>query len=346
MERRQNVQTISWLYDLFDRKRIDLDPPYQRKSVWTQKFKDYFIDTILLNYPAPAIFLYEEIGADGRSTYHVVDGKQRLTTIFEFIADYFPVSEQSKVVEHRGLYFSALPEQVKRLFWSYQFSIEYLPTSNDGLISDIFDRINRNVAKLSPQELRHARLDGVFITETERLAELMADTLGKNFPRLAEQSRKQMKDVEMLASLCLLLELGAQSFSQSDLDKAFLDRDEVWDAKDDVARRLIAVFEYTKQLITDPLWGVVLSGSRLRNQVDFYSLVGAIDELAVRGELPASDVAAARLGEFVQDVDSEQSRVRATHLQGYYEAARSASSDRRSRETRIGVLKGVITGAV
>jgi hypothetical protein len=346
MERRQNVQTVSWLFDLFDRKRIDLDPPYQRKSVWTQQFKNYFIDTVLLNYPAPAIFLYEEISADGRSTYHVVDGKQRLTTIFEFIGDEFPIADQSKIEEHRGSYFSSLPEAVKRAFWSYQFSIEYLPTSEDAVVSDIFDRINRNVSKLSPQELRHAKLDGVFITEAERVADLMSDMLGKNFPRLADQSRKQMKDVELVASIFLLLELGAQSFSQTDLDRAFLDRDEVWDAKDEVVDRLMTVFEYLQKLIADPANGVVLSGSRLRNQVDFYSLVGAIDQLFRAGSLPLVPAAAFRLGSFVQHVDSAEWRESSQALQAYYAAARSASSDKRSREIRIQIMKDVITGVI
>jgi uncharacterized protein with ParB-like and HNH nuclease domain len=38
---------------------------------------------VLSNYPCPAIFLYEEIRADGSFLYKVVDGKQRLTTLFD-----------------------------------------------------------------------------------------------------------------------------------------------------------------------------------------------------------------------------------------------------------------------
>lgn len=344
MERRQNIQTISWLFDLYDRERVDLDPPYQRKSVWTQQFKDYFIDTVLLNYPAPAIFLYEEISAAGRSTYHVVDGKQRLTTIFEFIADEFPVYDQSKMEAHRGMYFSSLPDETKRNFWAYQFTIEYLPTSDDAVISDIFDRINRNVAKLTAQELRHAKLDGVFITEAERAAESMALILGKSFPRLAEQSRRQMKDVELVASLFLLLEVGPQSFSQVDLDKAFLERDEVWEEKDDVVKRLNDAFEHISSVITDPIHGVTLSASRLRNQVDFYSMVGAVDLLSVENLLPTSSQVASRVASFIQNVDSEAARENSEDLRAYYAAARSASSDKGSRETRIRIMKDVILG--
>ena len=50
-----------------------MDPPYQRRSVWNQSFKDYFVDTVLLGLPAPAIFLFEEtqpceLSSDSAST--------------------------------------------------------------------------------------------------------------------------------------------------------------------------------------------------------------------------------------------------------------------------------------
>ena len=65
--RRHNFQTIAWFRDLYLRKLLNLDPPYQRRSVWNQSYKDYFIDTILLGYPAPAILLYEDIASSNLS---------------------------------------------------------------------------------------------------------------------------------------------------------------------------------------------------------------------------------------------------------------------------------------
>jgi len=74
--RRHNLQTIAWFNDLYKRGLLDLDPPYQRRSVWNQAYKDAFIDTVLIEYPSPAIFLYEEISEEGQSKMHVVEGKQ------------------------------------------------------------------------------------------------------------------------------------------------------------------------------------------------------------------------------------------------------------------------------
>src|SRR5579863_542646 len=152
--RRQNFQTISWFSDLFKRELLDLDPPYQRRSVWNQSYKDAFIDTVLLQYPAPAIFLYEEVSAEGTSKYYVVDGKQRLTAIFEFASGVYGVSDESAVMHLRGKKFvEQFGEDEKTAFWTYQFSVEYLPTNEETVINTIFERINRNTAVVLPSKL-------------------------------------------------------------------------------------------------------------------------------------------------------------------------------------------------
>ena len=198
MNRRQNFQTIAWFKDLYKRGLLNLNPPYQRRSVWSQSFKDYFIDTLLLQYPAPTIFLYEEISNDGVTKYNVVDGKQRLTTIFEFFENKFPVSETAIITENRGSFFNDLSSDVKTNFWSYSFSVEYLPTKDETIINNVFDRINKNVAKLTSQELRHAKYSGIFISSCEELTEFMLNKFPDYFPQIAKRSLSQMKDVEFV----------------------------------------------------------------------------------------------------------------------------------------------------
>jgi len=340
MNRRHNFQTVSWFYDLFTRTLLDMDPPYQRRSVWNQAFKDYFVDTVLLNLPAPAVFLYEEIAPDGRSLYHVVDGKQRLSCLFEFIKNGFPVGEKSESSALRGLYFSELDDDAKKSFWGYQFLIEYVPSSDEKLINAIFDRINRNVAKLSSQELRHAKLDGEFIGTAEDLAEWMTGTLPKNFPRLVQQSRNQMKDVELVAQLLLLLEEGPRGYSQEELDAAFTSRDNVWEHRQGVEDR----FRATVAKLNEIIGHRELAGTRLRNQADFYSLFGAIDAHMQAATLPAADVAAERLAVFLERLESDTERDRDSSLASYYEATRVASNLKAPRETRVRVLRNVLAG--
>jgi uncharacterized protein with ParB-like and HNH nuclease domain len=143
------------------------------------------VDTVLHGYPAPTIYLYRGITPEGISTYSVVDGKQRLSTLFEFASNEFPVSEKSSVAtiaSFRGKYFQNLPNNVKASFWNYMFAVENLPSDNEDIINNIFDRINRNVAKLTPQELRHAKFSGKFSSEVQEQSERMFRKLPLGVP--------------------------------------------------------------------------------------------------------------------------------------------------------------------
>lgn len=346
LERRQSLQTIAWFNDLHRRGLINLDPPYQRRSVWNEAYREYFIETILLGYPAPAIFLHEDIQSDGTASYDVVDGKQRLTSIFEFIGGSFPVSEDSKLERHQGKYFSSLDEESRKSFWTYQFSVEYLPTTDEGTLNNVFDRINRNVAKLTRQELRHAKFDGIFARAAEAMTELMTSKLPTGVPHFATMSRRQMKDVELVAQLLLLIENGPQAFSQDDLEQAYSDRDNEWENETSIQ----ALFTESISFLADvfaasPLSGFPAPVRRIKNQADFYSLFGAVVALKNSKELPSASITASNVAKFLEVVSDETKRTESVSAARYYDAARSASNDARQRKARIDIISKVIKGA-
>jgi len=343
MKRRINFQTISWFNDLYRRQLLNLEPRYQRRSVWNQSYKDYFIDTILLNYPAPAIFLYESIDARGIAKYHVVDGKQRLTTVFEFIEGRYSVGDIVVKTEMRGKYFEELPKEVKNEIWTYLFSVEYVPTTEESIINNIFDRINRNVARLSSQELRHARFSGYFITVSEDLTDWMFVQHQQNFPRIAKQSRKQMKDVELIAQLLLLIENSPRGYSINELDKAFSDRDAEWEEKDEIIHRFKETVGAIKSVLKYDSEHILLR-SRFKNQADFYSFFGVIFDLKKEERLSRNDVVLRRLKKFLDIVDDENERPKYRDIELYYEYAWTASNRTKARKERARILKDIISG--
>ena len=335
-----NYQTISWFRDLWDRGLLDLEPPYQRKSVWSSSYKSYFIETILLQYPAPPIFLHEDMSPDGAVKYAVVDGKQRLTSIFEFLNDEFSVADAAPIERLRGKYFSDFPDDDKRAFHSYVFAVEYISTTDEGILDQVFDRLNRNVARLSRQELRHARFSGEFATLAEEFSTYLFEELPKRFPHIAPSSARQMKDVEYAAILALLVEKGPTSTTPDDLDEVYAKREDEWVDRDDVARAfrravgaLLPIAEARDGQITI---------TRLRNQGDFYALFGAVAKLHGEGELPSAEVASDRLVAFMGVVSNEDLRDEDTVASDYYTAARSAANDLRQRSRRIEILRRVI----
>jgi hypothetical protein len=63
--------------DMVKHGNLNLDPGFQRQSVWNERDRAKLIESILRNYPLPAIFLYKR-QEDGVLVYDVIDGKQRL----------------------------------------------------------------------------------------------------------------------------------------------------------------------------------------------------------------------------------------------------------------------------
>jgi hypothetical protein len=96
-----------------------------------------------------------------------------------------------------------LDDEIKTDYDVFQFSVEYLPTVEESVVNAIFDRINRNSAYLTAQELRHAKFNGAFITAAEELAEWLMNKLPQGFPNITKKSRQRMKEVEFVAQLLL-----------------------------------------------------------------------------------------------------------------------------------------------
>ena len=70
-------KTVQEIVHLFNNGQLNLEPGFQRQSVWTLPDRKKLIESIFQNYPIPSIFLYRQNNY-GRLSYDVIDGKQRL----------------------------------------------------------------------------------------------------------------------------------------------------------------------------------------------------------------------------------------------------------------------------
>src|SRR4030042_1930168 len=77
-------KTIQDLVNLYEKHHLNLEPGFQRDSVWSKSDRAKLIDSILHNYPLPSIFLYKR-EHDGHYIYDVIDGKQRIESILMFM---------------------------------------------------------------------------------------------------------------------------------------------------------------------------------------------------------------------------------------------------------------------
>jgi uncharacterized protein DUF262 len=77
--------TIQQFVNHFEKGQLNLEPGFQRNSVWSLNDRAALIESIFLNYPMPSVFLYKRQDVDGDLIYDVIDGKQRLESIFMFM---------------------------------------------------------------------------------------------------------------------------------------------------------------------------------------------------------------------------------------------------------------------
>lgn len=77
--------TIESILGAQKRATFNINPGFQRRDAWNIKKKSRFIESLIYGLPVPQIVLAEDL--NNRSKYLVVDGKQRLITIFSFFSD-------------------------------------------------------------------------------------------------------------------------------------------------------------------------------------------------------------------------------------------------------------------
>lgn len=159
------LQNSSILFVYTERDIIELDPEYQRVSdVWTKEKRQLLIDSIINGFDIPKIYFHEfskpkEID-NKKLKYAIVDGKQRLQTIWGFIDGSFALSNDfelfsDKSIDAKGLTYKELAEKFPRLktrFDGTSLSIILIQTEDIDLIEEMFSRLNEAVPLNSPEK--------------------------------------------------------------------------------------------------------------------------------------------------------------------------------------------------
>ncbi|WP_019934126.1 GmrSD restriction endonuclease domain-containing protein [Oceanimonas smirnovii] len=227
LKRKSNTMTISSLNEWRILDKFNMSPKYQRHSVWSTEQQSLLIDSILKNIPIPPIFLREKIDKKGKTTFEVIDGKQRLTSIFRFIDNEISTADDDNdalhVDELAGIKISDLEnnetfEDVLGDFWAYPLPIEYIYTKDDNTVEKIFDRLNRNGEKLTGQELRNS---SYYDSELVKLAYKISNSaFWKN--ELDITNKNRMEDIELLSEFIFLLIEGKElSATPAEIDRLY-----------------------------------------------------------------------------------------------------------------------------
>ena len=184
-----NDFNINTIFNLIKSGGIEM-PFFQRNYIWDQKRASKFIESLILGLPIPQIFLYQK----ERNKFLVIDGQQRLLTIYYFVNQRFPLKnkrvELRKIFDEKGSipdsilsddeYFQdfklqlTLPDTEKlhplkgmkyNTLGEYKATFDFMtircmairqnsPQDDDSSIFEIFSRLNTGGVNLTAQEIR------------------------------------------------------------------------------------------------------------------------------------------------------------------------------------------------
>lgn len=165
------------LADLLTNKNINSDVRYQRRYRWDDARKSKLIESFLMNVPVPPIFLNE----DSYGKYSVIDGKQRLNTVFQFLRGRLKLQSLEVFNELNGKSFDDLPTEFQDVIRTRPTlrAVIVLRQSDEDVKYEVFRRLNTGGVRLNPQEIRNSVFTGSLnnlildISETTKFSKLL-----------------------------------------------------------------------------------------------------------------------------------------------------------------------------
>jgi hypothetical protein len=207
---------------------LELTPKFQRRSVWSPAARSFFIDSLLRGYPVPPLHIRMLPSASTeRPRREVIDGQQRLRTIFDFM--------QNKIRLGRNLHadwanksFDQLTDQDRERLKLSQFHVYQYQAIDDETVLEIFARLNTYSVRLNKQELRNGKYFGEF---KHLVYNLSRDYLGfwRSNRVFGESAIARMLEAEFVSELLVLQFDGFQD-KKGSLDSYYAGLDEEWPA--------------------------------------------------------------------------------------------------------------------
>ncbi len=277
IERVPNTHPVSDFLQWQRDGTLNLNPEFQRRSVWKPGAASYFIDTLVRGLPVPLIFLRSRVDLRTQRYFRdVVDGQQRLRAVLSFIdptciADLEPDQIFTVSKTHNsdigGRTFGDLADEYQHRILNYHFSVQSLPPeTEDRDILQIFARMNSTGVTLNGQELRNSHFFGAYKTLMYELAyeQLERWVTWKIFTK---DQLSRMSEVELTSDLVLAMMEGISGKTKAKLDSVY----EKWDSSFPASREISRRFRKIMDMIEERV-GSDIAQSVFDREMHFYSL--------------------------------------------------------------------------
>jgi len=217
--------SIGEVMSMYSDKDLDIHPEFQRFYRWSDSQKSRLIESILLNIPIPSIFVAQR--PDG--IWDVVDGLQRLSTIFEFIGilkndkeelirplsltetNLLPSLDKKKWQSGNG---DSLTEAQQRYFKRSRLNFVIIQKESDSSSKyELFQRLNTGGSSLTPQEVRNCLLIMSNEQYFEKLKELSDFEPFINSLNISDKNIDEQYDKELISRFLVLKDVEPSTMS-------------------------------------------------------------------------------------------------------------------------------------
>ncbi|HSH71605.1 MAG TPA: DUF262 domain-containing protein [Methylophilaceae bacterium] len=314
------------LITLLRDKKLIPRPDFQRRLVWSTEDKNNFIDTLLKGYPFPEIFIADSSVnlATGDGLQVLVDGQQRVTTLFE----YFNNSTSLKLKTIPA--YNSLSSDAQRDFLNYDVAVRDLGAVTIEEIKEVFKRINETSYPLNPMELNNAVYEGALKHFAEKIAEM---DFFENHRVFNAHDMKRMGDVKYILSIIATMFVGY--FNRDEELESILERfNDDFQHADEIKQRINFVISYLEDCLFE-------KESRIWKKVDLFTAFIEIDAIGSEN-IPPPPVTKKNLKSFYDQVGLASIGEATGEANEYYLVAVQATNDKASRLTRGKIIRNVI----
>lgn len=317
---RYKIETwpIKKLLEIFDQRRLKLNPPYQRNEIWTEKLQRDLISTIKKGLPIPSFFLHE----NGNNGFDMADGQQRTRAMLQY--------RNGEITDNSKIKFNQ-----EASFLEYNLSIQIIDSSvSQEEIMEFYVKVNRSGLKLNTAELRKAdNFNSRILPILESLTESQDFKLIGIF---SQRQQDRMIDREYVEELTALLLFGIQDKKEAAIKR-------LYDSEDSLTLEQLGEmkqeFQRILALVNRMQTYFDFTGSRYSQRNDFYTLFHFIHELPDQDDAffkVCFDVL------FKIAPDISPSNDECEPFQDYALNCVSQSNSKRAREHRLAFFKALL----
>lgn len=227
LKKRHNVESnIKKFYKMVKAGQVVFDCPIQRDDKqWSLSQKSKLIRAILVDFSIPPIY---SVGLKNEENnemiYSILDGKQRLTTLIEFLDGEFPISPKMEEIEFegkiyniKGMRFQTMPIELKEAIYDYSLNMVYYVHLSDSEIAEMFDLLN-NGTPLSRQQKANAHMG---MDAARKMNELKKHQFFLVNAALSKNQHTKSEDIEAITQAMMILDkdYALESFSGKNMNQ-------------------------------------------------------------------------------------------------------------------------------